>query len=144
MIGIVELDIHGSQDSIATLFADPENNPKWMDDVKRYEPLSGEQGMPGSTYRLVPKKGSMVFVATVVSRDLPNEIRLSLDASNVVVSVTARFISLSAEKTRLVSKEEFRFKGLVSKLVGFFARGSISKAHRRHMEAFKQFAEQRG
>lgn len=36
--------------------------------------------MPGSTYRLVPKSGAMIFVATVVSRDLPNEICLSLDA----------------------------------------------------------------
>ena len=144
MKSIVELEIHRSQESVATLFADPENNPKWMDDLDRYEPLSGEPGMPGSRYRLVPKKGEMVFVATVVSRDLPGEIRLRLDASNVTVSITARFLSVSANKTRLVSEEEFKFKGLVGKVVGFFAQASIRKAHRNHMEAFKRFAEQRG
>lgn len=142
MKSIVELDINRSQQQVAMLFADPENNPKWMDDLARYEPLSGQPGMPGSTYRLVPKKGEMVFLATIVSRNLPNEIRLSLDASNVTVSITARFIQLSVEKTRLVSEEEFSFKGLVGKLVGFFAQGSIRKAHRRHIEAFKRFAEE--
>ena len=142
MKSVVELDINRSQERVATLFADPENNPKWMGDLARYEPLSGQPGMPGSTYRLVPKKGEMVFLATIVSRNLPNEIRLSLVASNVTVSITARFIQLSVEKTRLVSEEEFSFKGLVGKLVGFFAQGSIRKAHRRHIEAFKRFAEE--
>jgi hypothetical protein len=98
--------------------------------------------MPGSTYRLAPKAGEMIFVATVVSRDLPSEIRLSLDASNVIVSITARFLPLSSEKTHLISEEGFRFKGLLGKLVGFFAHGSIRKAHRRHMNAFKRFAEE--
>jgi len=48
---IVELDVNRSQESVATLFANPANNPKWMDDLARYEPLSGEPGMPASTYR---------------------------------------------------------------------------------------------
>jgi hypothetical protein len=98
MKSIVEVDIHVPQERLATLFADPENNMKWMDDLDRHEPLSGQPGMPGSKYRLVPKKGKMVFVATVLSRDLPNESRLSLDASNVAVSITARFVALSPKK----------------------------------------------
>lgn len=144
MKSIVELDIHRPHASLAALFADPENNPKWMDDLDRYEPLSGQPGISGFTYRLVPKKGKMIFVATVVSMGLPNEIRLSLAASSVTVSITVSFVPLSAEDTRLVSKEEFSFKGPVSKLFGFFAQGSIRKAYRRHMEAFKHFAEQCG
>lgn len=112
------------------------------DDLARYEPLNGEPGLPGSTYRLVPKAGEMIFLATVVSRDLPSELRLSLDASSVTVSITARFLPLSAEKTHLISEEEFRFKGLLGKLVGFFAQGSIRKATRCHMIGFKRFAEE--
>ena len=141
MKSVVELDINRSQERVATLFADPANNPKWMDDLARYEPLSGEPGMPGSTYRLLPKAGEMIFLATVASRDLRSEIRLSLDASNVTVSITVRFLPLSGEKTNLVSEEEFSFKGLLGKLVGFFAQGSIRRAHRRHMNAFKRFVE---
>ena len=97
--------------------------------------------MPGSTFRLVPKKGDMVFLATVISRTLPDEVRLNLDASSVDVSVTGTFVALSPGSTRLVSEEVFAFKG-AHKLFAFAAEGHIKTAHRRHMDAFKQFAEQ--
>ena len=74
MKDIVVVEIDAPQERVAALYADPENTTKWMDDVERYEPLSGEQGMPGSTYRLIPKQGSMVFTATVVKRNLPSEL----------------------------------------------------------------------
>jgi polyketide cyclase/dehydrase/lipid transport protein len=144
MKSVVELEIDVSQDTLAALFADPSNMTKWMDDLERYEPLSGEQGLPGSTYRMVPKEGTMVFVATVLSRDLPNEIRLRLDASNVVVSIRVTFSRITPDKTRFISEEEFTFTGLFGTIIGFFAGGSIRKAHRKHMDGFKRFAEQRG
>lgn len=138
----VVVRINGPLDRVAELFADPSNNTSWMDDVERYEPLSGEQGMPGSTYRLIPRKGSMVFTATVVERKLPRELRLRLEASNVGVDVHATLSTLANGQTRLVSEEEFEFKGL-AKLFSVFARPAIRKAHRQHMEAFKQFAERK-
>lgn len=83
----------------------------------------------------------MVFVATVLGRDLPKQSRLRLDSSNVVVSVTGAFQSLSATKTLLVSSEVFSFKGVMPAIFGFLAQGVIRKAHRAHIEAFKTFAE---
>src|SRR5436309_14481114 len=95
MKSTVELDINLPQQRLAALFADPTLNTKWMDDVARYEPVSGQPGAPGSKYRLVPKKGDMVFVATVIANDLPNESRLRLDALNVLVSIIAKYVALS-------------------------------------------------
>lgn len=46
MKSIVELEIDVPQARAAELYSDPENTTKWMDDVKNYEPLSGEPGMP--------------------------------------------------------------------------------------------------
>jgi hypothetical protein len=66
---------------------------------------------------------------------------LSLDASSVDVSVTGTFKVLSPTKTLLVSQEVFRFKGVISAIFGFLAQTAIRKAHRRHIEAFKTFAE---
>jgi len=142
MKSVVELEIGQSQDKLAALLADPTNSTAWMDDIQRYEPVRGQPGTPGSQYRLVPKKGSMVFLATVVSRDLPNESRLRLEASNVVVSITARFSAVSHDRARLVSEEVFEFKGLLHKIFGLLTTPVIKKAHRQHMEAFKRFAEQ--
>lgn len=140
MKSVVELDVSVPQGRLSELFLNPELSTEWMDDVERYEAISGEPGMPGSQYRLVPKSGSMVFVATVISRSLPGEASLQLDTSSVTVSVTGRFVPLSPDRTRLLSEEVFRFKGLYNKLFGYLARGAITKAHRRHMEAFKRFA----
>jgi len=144
MKSTVELDIDLPRQQLAALFADPTLNTKWMDDIERYEPVSGQPGAPGSKYRLIPKKGDMVFVATVISNDLPRESRLFLDGSNVTVSITAQYVALSPRKSRPVSEEVFTFKNLIGKIMSFFARGAIRKAHRRHMEAFKRFAERGG
>ncbi|HEV7365607.1 MAG TPA: SRPBCC family protein [Gemmatimonadales bacterium] len=141
MKSTISLEINRPQAQVAELFSNPRNTTRWMHDIDRIEPLNGELGMPGSKYRLVPKKGSMVFVATVLARDLPNQARLSLASPTVDVSVTGTFKVLSPTKTLLVSQELFRFKGTISTIFGFLARFAIRKAHRRHMEAFKAFAE---
>lgn len=144
MKSVVEVDVNLAQAKLAALFVDPRHSTKWMDDLDRYEAISGEPGMPGSQYRLVPRKGNMVFVATVVARALPNEARLTLEGPNVTVSVRGRFLASAPGRTRLISEEEFSFKGPLHKALGIFARRAIKKAHRRHMEAFKRFAESHG
>lgn len=141
MKSVVELDIDVPQDRLAELFADPSANPRWMDDIERIEPLSGSLGEPGSVYRLVPKRGKLVFVATVVMRALPTELKLRLDAPTVSVSVTGKLVKVSDRRTRLISEEIFLFHGPFHRALGFVARGAIHRAHRRHMESFKRFAE---
>ena len=141
MKSTVTVEINLPQGQVAELFSNPRHLTQWMHDVERVEAVSGELGVPGSKYRLVPKKGNMVFVATVLVRDLPHESRLRLDSSKVVVSVTATFQPLTATKTLLVSHEVFSFMGALSAVLGFFAQTAVRKAHRRHIEAFKTFAE---
>ena len=141
MKSVVEVEINKSQQEVATLFADPANTPKWMKDLERYEPVSGTQGLPGSTYRLIPKKGNMIFLATVVEQDM-DKLKLNLEASNVQVVITDKLIPLSANITKLISEEVFNFKGIFNRLFGLFAQKNIKSAHRHHMESFKHFAEQ--
>lgn len=141
MKSVVEVEINVPQQELAELFADPRNNPKWMHDLERYEPVSGEQGMPGSIYRLVPKTGDMVFLATVAERNLPNELRLNLKASNVGVAITSKLIALSPTKTKLISEEVFTFKGPDNATVSSSVKDAIEASHRRHIEDFKRFAE---
>jgi hypothetical protein len=141
MKSIVEVDIDAPQAEVATLFTDPRRNTAWMDDVDRVEPVAGQLGVPGSKYRLVPKTGGMVFTATVLTRNLPDEAQLSLEASKVTVGASARFVATGPRTTHLISEQVFRFRGLGAKIFGFLARSAIRKAHRRHMEAFKHFAE---
>lgn len=139
----VELDVEASQEPLARAFAEPRNNPEWMDDVDRIEPLSGELGETGSTYRIVPKRGNRIFIASVTDRALPGELKLFLDSPHVSVSITDTFQRITDHKTKLISEEIFTFKNVFGKIAGFFGQHVIKRAHRRHMEAFKRFGESR-
>jgi len=135
---VVELEINVPQDKLAELYADPDNNKKWMDDLDLYEPISGEPGMVGSKYRFGQNGNrKMVFVATVTARNLPDEVKLTLDAPNVQVSVTVKFYALTPEMTKFISEEVFLLEGIINEMV----EKGIKDTHRRHMVAFKHFAE---
>jgi hypothetical protein len=137
----VELTIDAPQSEVAALLADPRVSPHWMEDFGSYEPLVGEPGAPGSVYRLVSKDGKLDFTAKVVERQLPTKLQLFLDAPSVSVSIKDDFVKIARDKTKLISQEEFQFKGFFNKLFGFLSRPAIHRVHRRQMEAFKRFAE---
>jgi hypothetical protein len=141
MKDIVIVDINAPKTEVATLFSDPRNNPMWMDDVARYEPAGGKQGARGSKYRLIPKQGTLLFNVTVVENDLPDKLHLTLDSSTVIVNMRGTLTALPDGGTRLVSEEVFDFKTVWRKALGVITRPAIHKTHRRHMEAFKRFAE---
>ena len=138
---VIKIEVEVPQARLAPLFADPELCTKWMEDIDRVEPISGLLGMRGSRYRLVPKAGGMEFVATVLDRDIPSELRVKLEGSNLTVLVTGKFAEMSPARTRLTHEQVFNFKGLFNKLGGLLARGAIKKAQRRHLQAFKRYAE---
>ena len=141
MTSRVELEIEARQEPLAQALAEPRNNPVWMEDINRIEPVSGEVGQTGSTYRIVPKRGDRIFIARVVHRALPDQLKLLLDSPHVSVSITDSFQRITDSRTKLVSEEIFVFKGIFGKVEGLLGRSAIKHAHRRHMEAFKRFAE---
>ena len=140
MKSVVEFDITAPQSVVAGLYMDPNNNPKWMDDLDRIEPIRGKPGAPGSVYRMVPKHDDRVFVATVLAKDPAGE-TLSLVAPDTSISIKVRLHKLAWDRTRFVSEEKFRFKGPLGTATALLAAPAIRRAHRRHMEAFKRFAE---
>jgi hypothetical protein len=138
----VVVDIDAPQKKVATLFADPANSAVWREDIERYEPISGKQGIPGSTYRLIRKRGALPLTATLVTR-FQNELRVTMDASDVTIEVHGVLSTLPDGRTRLASNEIISFKGVWNKTLGFLGRPAIKKAHRKQIEAFKRFAEHR-
>jgi polyketide cyclase/dehydrase/lipid transport protein len=141
MRDVVDVEIRAPKETVAELFSDPTQSTGWMEDLERYEPITGAPGFPGSTYRLVSKSGKMDFVGTVVSRELPNRVNLVLESAAVQVSIDAAFERAPSGATRLVSTEDFRFKSLLGKFTSVFAKPAIHAAHQKQMDAFKRFAE---
>jgi hypothetical protein len=143
MKSTLELVIRAPLPEVAALFSEPRQNPEWMDEAAWVEPLRGQLGETGSAYRIVPKEGRGAFVATVVTRRLPDEVRLVLERDDMSVAIEGRFVPISAEHTKLISEETFTFKGVLGKVMGLFARRAMRRAHRLHMEQFKRLAESR-
>ena len=144
MKSIIKCDIAASQDELVELIFDPKASPRWMEDVRRIEPLGGKLGMQGSRYRLVPKDDGPGFVATVIARQPPGKLRLVLDGPKVSVAVCTQLIKLSARRTRVVSEQTFQFNGAFNAVYGFLARRAIRRNHRRHIETLKIVAENDG
>ena len=144
MKSVFEIEVNVPQEKLAELFAEPENYKKWMGDLEGFEIISGKPGMLGSKYRLMQKNGNKKtdFIATVTASNLPNEFSMTIEEPNVAqVSVTGQFVALSAEKTKFISKEEFKFKGISNKIGGLLYQRSIKGDHHRYTMNFKHFAE---
>jgi hypothetical protein len=117
----VGIEINAPRRRTAELFADPLNSPRWMSELDRIEAVSGHLGAQGSKYRMVSKDGGMDFVATIVLRDLPDELHLRLDAPHLTVFITDRFSTPSEGVTHLLSEEDFNFRGPIRRLFGLLA-----------------------
>jgi hypothetical protein len=141
MKSVVEVDVTVPLTEAAALLADPRNAPRWILQLAHFEPGSGEPGTPGSTYRLVPRTGNRVFLATVTDADLPRQLRVRLERSNIEVAITCTLTALSPTSTRVLSEEVITCKGVFNSLFSLFSSKAIRAAHRRQMEHFKQFAE---
>ena len=85
-----------------------------------YEPLTGSQGESGSTYHLGQRDG-MWFTATVLAKELPKEVRLRLDVPELEVAITDTFVALPSGHTKLISTEDFRWRGILARLKGVLA-----------------------
>ncbi len=141
MKSTVVVDVDAPPREVVSLFADPSTNAGWMHDMERHELVSGKPGMPGSVYLLTSKHGSASVTATIVKR-FPDQLYLNLETDNVKVEVHGIVRSLKDGRTRLISNESIKFKGVWNKVYGVLASPVRHRTHRRHIEAFKEFVEQ--
>lgn len=138
-----EIEINAPREMVAGLAGDPENRMKWMDGIESDEALSGTPGQPGAKSRLVFRTGNMktTMMGTVIANNLPDTFSETFDAPNVFTVVTGKFVALSPQKTKYVSEQEFQFKGIFNKIVGFLLQKEFKNQTLRHVENFKRFAE---
>ena len=138
-----ETEINAPVEKIAELVGNPDNRKEWMDGLESDEHVSGTPGMPGAKSRLVFKTGNMktTMDGTVTVRNLPDEFSQTMEAPNVLTIITTRLVALSPQRTRHISEQEFQFKGVINKIVGFLLQKEFKNQTLRHIENFKRFAE---
>ncbi len=139
----VSIDIDLPRPRVIELFDNPANLSHWMKGLQAFEPLSGQPGQPGAKARLVFQMGRrrMEMIETIVARNLPHEYTGTYEAPGVFNIVCNRFEELGPQRTRLISENEFQFRSLFMKVIGFLMKGAFPKQSLKYLADFKTFAE---
>ncbi|RJQ68182.1 SRPBCC family protein [Pseudonocardiaceae bacterium YIM PH 21723] len=148
----VEIDL--PRERVAQLLADPAQLSKWLRGLVSHEPVAGVHGQLGTRSRVVFQSGkqTMECTETITRRDpadlnrIPKDCVVHFDreivAPGMWSAVRDRLTEVGPETTLWESDSEYRFSGLVMRLVGLLMPGTFRKQSQQHMEDFKAFAEQ--
>ncbi len=151
----VSIEIARPPEEVAQLLADPAHIPKWLRGVVLHEPLDGGvHGQVGTRSRVVMQMGEQKFegIETITRRE-PADLR-GIPKGSVVYfereivgegmwsAVRDRLTEASPGTTLWESENEYRFSGLLMRLVGLLMPGTFRKQSHQHMQDFKAFAEQ--
>ena len=150
----VSIEIALPRQRVVQLLADPEHLSKWLRGLVLHEPLSGVHGQVGTKSRVVMQMGEQKIecTETITRREpvdlhgIPRERVVHFEREIVTKgmwsAVRDRLSESGPETTLWVSENEYRFSGLLMRLVGILMPGAFRKQSRQHMQDFKAFAEQ--
>jgi hypothetical protein len=150
----VSMEIVLPRDRVAQLLADPAHLPKWLRGLVLHEPLNGVHGQVGTKSRVVMQMGQqkMECIETITRREpvglqgITGEGVVHFEREIVGMgmwsAVGDRLTDTGPETTLWVSESEYRFDGLLMRLMGLLMPGAFRKQSLQHMQDFKAFAEQ--
>ena len=149
----VSIEIALPRERVVQLMADSAHLPKWLRGLVLHEPLSGEHGQVGTTSRVVFQMGQQTIECTeTITRREPVDLH-AIPSDSVVHfereivgkgmwnAARERLTETGPETTLWVSENEYRFSGLLMRLVGLVMPGAFRKQSLQHMQDFKAFAE---
>ena len=138
---------------VVQLLADPATYPMWLRGLVVHEPISGAPGEVGTTSRVVLRMGrqEVECLETVTRREpadlhrIPQDSVVRFDREIVGKGMRSvvrdRLTAAGPEETLWESESEYRFSGLLMRLVGLVMPGAFREQSRAHMQDFKAFAE---
>ncbi|MFG2335674.1 SRPBCC family protein [Streptomyces yangpuensis] len=150
----VSIEVDLPRERVVQLLADPAQMPKWLRGLVLHEPLSGVHGQVGTTSRVVMRTGrrEMECTETITRREPPDPhgipegsvVRFDREivADGMWSAVRDRLTDAGPARTLWVSENEYRFSGVLMRLVGLLMPGAFRKQSLRHMQDFKAFAEE--
>ncbi|GAA3911846.1 SRPBCC family protein [Actinoplanes auranticolor] len=149
----VSMEIALPRERVAQLLADPAHLPKWLRGLVLHEPLSGIHGHLGTRSRVVFQMGQQQMECTeTITRREPLDLH-GIRSEDVVrfereivgkgmwSAARDRLTETGPDTTLWASENEYRFSGLLMRLVGLLMPGTFRKQSLQHMQDFKAFAE---
>ncbi|MFI6024760.1 SRPBCC family protein [Amycolatopsis magusensis] len=148
------IEIALPREEVAQLLTDPAHLPKWLRGMVLHEPVTGTHGQLGTQSRVVLQSGKRQIECTETItrrepadlREIPEESVVHFDREIVGAGmwsvVRERLTEAGPETTLWESESEYRFSGLLMRLVGLLMPGAFRKQSQQHLQDFKAFAEQ--
>ncbi|NUL46225.1 SRPBCC family protein [Cellulosimicrobium funkei] len=149
----ISIEIDLPRQEVVHLISDPAQLPKWLRGLVLHEPVDGPHGQVGTTSRVIFQTGQtrMEAIETITRLDpadlraIPSSVVVHYDreiaGGGMHQAQRDRIIEAGPNATLWESESEFRFDGLMMRLVALLMPGSFRKQSRQHMEDFKVFAE---
>ena len=137
-----EVIVNRPRDEVVAKFDSRENLNKWQPTLKNAEPISGDQGKPGATMRLVygGRGRDMSMIETIDSNHLPDSFSATYVARGVVNPCINTFTDLGDGSTKWAMNTEFRLSGLMA-VMSLFMRRAFPRQTQSMMDNFKIWVE---
>lgn len=135
----LETEINRPIYEVVKLFTDRSQYMKWQPGLLSSDLVTEH---PHPTYDLLLQFGrrKMKMKETILENNLPASYKVHYQTKGVANDIHITFESLSPASTRYISRETFRFTGLMN-IVGTFMRDGFKKQSSIIMNNFKQYAE---
>lgn len=137
---IIDLPI----EKVVSLFEDSANMVHWQQGFQSYEPLEGIPGREGSTALIRYDLGSqqLEMVETVLVNDLPREFMARYEYEHGTNTMQNIFEEHGNGQTRWVAHlDYFEIRGMMMKIMKWFAPRVFRKQTQAWMNKFKEFSE---
>jgi hypothetical protein len=139
----LELPLHRSRAEVWRAFDNPENTKIWQTNLVSVETVGGVQGQVGAVSKLTyaEGKGEFVLMERVTYRAEGERFDVVYENKFADNSVKNTFIDISENETLWKIEVKYKFKTLLMKIVGPFAKKNFVKRSERDMERFREFVE---
>jgi len=139
----LELTLHKSRAEVWRAFDNPENIKSWQLTLVNIEVMSGTQGQMGAVSKLTYGEGKHEFslIEKVTFRAEQERFDVVYENDFADNSVQNTFIATSENETLWKMEVEYKFKTVLMKIVGPFAKKNFVRRSDRDMERFKAFVE---
>jgi uncharacterized membrane protein len=138
----LETVVDTSLDNVWAAFDNPENLPRWQQNLESFNHISGQPGQPGAVSELVfDEKGKKVIVSeTITERREPDFLAGAYESPMGKALIVSHFEAVDDNSTRWTSWCNFTFQGF-AKFMSLFVSSIVRNRMEADMARFKLMVE---
>lgn len=137
------VEINSPLEKVVKLFENPDNLGEWQEGFVSLTPISGKPGMTGAKSRIIfkNKKHTIELTETILSNNLPAEMKAIYEHKHMTNTMSNRFIALENDRTRYENEIHYTKLSLMPKIMSLIRPSIFTKPVQKWQNNFKEFVE---